>query len=174
MESRGERSESPTHSTGNACTRLSGSLMKYMVVARAAEKLSWRRRTMIVAADRQPRRTQERCLRARIKCSRVKSNYWRQVRFGSCSGFHFGKSRPFPNSALPPGAEIGETARDRRSADSEACPKIARTLRTRRNFSSLRATASLGHASTVRASAMKRAMLTAIYNWFTEGSTRPT
>ena len=56
-----------------------------------------------------------------------------------------------PKLRAPAMAEFGETARDHRSADSEVCPKIAQTLRTRRNFSSLRATASLGHTSTVKA-----------------------
>ena len=62
MKSRGERLESPTHRASNACTRLIGSLMRYMVAARAAEKLSARRRTMTAAADHQFDRTQEPCL----------------------------------------------------------------------------------------------------------------
>jgi hypothetical protein len=126
--------------------------MQYMVVARAAEKLSWRRRTMTAAADHQPRVLKSRAYSGSYQM------FSRQVKLLAPGQIPVFQRLPFraiealPKLRAPAMAEFGETARDhRRSVDSEVCPKIAQTLRTRRNFSSLRATASLGHTSTVKA-----------------------
>jgi hypothetical protein len=118
MKSRGERLESPTHRASNACTRLIGSLMRYMVAARAAEKLSARRRTMTAAADHQFDRTQEPCLFGLV------SVFSRQVKLLAP-----GQIPVFQRLTCAPrhGAEFGEPARNRRAPILRCAPKLHET-----------------------------------------------
>ena len=101
--------------------------MRYMVAARAAEKLSARRRTMTAAADHQFDRTQEPCLFGLV------SVFWRQVKLLApgqippSSGCHFRKSRLFPNCAPHNVAEFREPARNRRAPILRCAPKLHET-----------------------------------------------